>query len=462
MFVTNSHGEKLLLSRLVQLSSQNNDKVSIVSLEGSSYELSKVTFSFISNLSVGQDVDKIVTFISEDNLAAIIRFLSFQDNSDSIHIFNEDARSLGINLNQLFESSYSMGENNPTISQSEEPGTFSEESLSTYCEDEGHAITEISTSGETCDSGGDGVLNVECQNESDSENIVKEEKVQKKVRLPTMKTKPSSWKKEKYRLTIGNPEIVWHVDMHVPQTIMCQLCGKRFDLEKYSSHHNHKVAYIEHYQKHEMEATECGCEINFESFKQRQNHWRVVHKGYEKCDHCSYSYENLADHMLSIHRLRSCDQCEFKTKRGSYALKQHKRSRHNKELDSTKLSSTGFTCADDECHKKFPTKGQANSHFNKVHTKGAPCPECGKDVKRLQLHIDTMHSSNKKYQCDKCSKAFGNLSHLKNHELVDHQGVRYYCRYSDCQTKGQEYRDPSNRSAHERKRHGGVFTATAT
>ena len=38
-----------------------------------------------------------------------------------------------------------------------------------------------------------------------------------------------------------------------------------------------------------------------------------------------------------------------------------------------------------------------------------------------------------------------------------HQGVRYYCRFSNCQTPGQEYRDSSNRSAHERKRHGGVF-----
>ena len=159
MFVTNSHGEKLLISRLLQLSSQNNDKVSIVSLEGSSYELSKVTFSFISSLSVGLDIDKIVTFISEDNLAAIIRFLSFQDNYDSIHIFNEDARSLGINLNHLFKSSESVNENNITRSQSEELAKFSEDSLSTYWAGEEQAITEISTSEETRDSGGDRVMN---------------------------------------------------------------------------------------------------------------------------------------------------------------------------------------------------------------------------------------------------------------------------------------------------------------
>lgn len=455
MFVTNSHGEKLLISRLLQLSSQNNDKVSIVSLEGSSYEISKFTFTFISNLSVGQYVDKILTFISEDNLANIVRFLSFQDNSESIHIINEDARSLGINLNQLFKSSDSVCENNPTKSQLEESTK-----QSMYCDGDGQAITDISKSEETCDFGGDGVIDAECQNESDSvkEDIDKEDKVHKKVRLPTLKTKPSSWRNEKYRLTIGNPEIVWDGHMHVPQTIMCQLCGKRFDLEKFSSHSTHKSAYILHYQQHEMEATDCGCEIKFKSFKQRLTHWRVIHKGHVKCVHCSEvssSKENLADHMLSKHQLRKCDQCEFNTKRGRFALKQHKRSRHN-----TKLSSTGFTCLDDECEKKFPTKGQANRHFNQVHTKELPCPECGKVVKQLQLHINTIHSSNKKYQCDKCTKAFGNGTHLKNHDLVDHQGVRYYCRYSDCQTKSQEYRDPSNRSAHERKRHGGVFIAT--
>ena len=67
-----------------------------------------------------------------------------------------------------------------------------------------------------------------------------------------------------------------------------------------------------------------------------------------------------------------------------------------------------------------------------------------------------MHSV-KKYQCDKCVKAFGFYAQLTEHEKVEHQGLRYFCRYSDCKTKEQEYRDSSNRVAHERKRHGAVF-----
>ena len=505
MFVTNSHGEKLLLSRLLQLSSQDKDKVAIVSHEGSSFELSKFTFNFLSNLSLEQDVDKIITSISEDNLTNIIRFLSFQENSELMYVFQEDAMSLGIDLDHLFKSSDSANENSPTKSQSEESEKSAKESFNdgqasinettseatheALCdpdspaagaikvenlsksdsanedidkEDQNHkSINEISTyeaieatHEEYFESPKDD--QPECPIESDSSNIErdKEDKVHKKVKLPTMRTKPGSWIYEKYRLTIGDPEIVW--DGFITRTIKCQLCGKSFVLENYDSHSIQKRAYLDHYQQHEMEETECGCEINFTSFKQRLNHWNIVHKGHVKCEDCSNttfsSNERLAAHMQSKHQLKKCDQCEYTTKQGNFAIKQHKRRKHNPNL-----KSTGVTCPDDECERIFPTIGMANGHFNKVHTEKPPCPECGKDVKNLNLHIRAIHSTTKRYQCHKCLKAFTNSTHLKNHELVDHQGIRYYCRYSDCQTPGQEYRDPSNRSAHERKRHGGVF-----
>ena len=508
MFVTNSHGEKLLLSRLLQLSSQDKDKVAIVSHEGSSFELSKFTFNFISNLSLAQDVDKILTSISKDNLTNIIRFLSFQDNQDNselIHVFQEDAMSLGINLDHLFKSSDSINENGPTKSQFEESAKSAEESLSAPFDGQ-TSINKLSTSEAThealCDpdSAATGAIKVENLSESDSANEDtdkedqnhksindictyeatleeyfesptddqlkcpidsaneerdKSDKVHKKVKMPTMRTNPGSWIYEKYRLTIGDPEIVW--DGFITRTIKCQLCGKSFVLENYSSNQSQKNAYVDHYQQHEMKETECGCEINFTSFKQRRNHWNIVHKGYVKCEDCTDTFssnERLAAHMQSIHQLKKCDKCEFTTKRRNAALKKHNLQRHNANLS---LKSTSFTCPDDECEKFFPTKGMANGHFNKVHT-AKPCPECGKEFKNLQLHIQTIHSTTKRYQCDKCLKAFTNLSHLRNHELVDHQGVRYFCRYSDCQNN-TEYRDPSNRSAHERKRHGGVFRA---
>ena len=51
---------------------------------------------------------------------------------------------------------------------------------------------------------------------------------------------------------------------------------------------------------------------------------------------------------------------------------------------------------------------------------------------------------------------------LSEHVKVDHEGLRYHCRYSNCDKKDQEYRDRCNRSAHERKMHGEVWKETQT
>ena len=109
MFVTNSYGERLMISRLLQISSSEIDKVSIISQDGSSYDVSKFTFSFLSNLYFEheRDPDKIITSISVENLAIIMNFLHFEDNSelDSESFVVKDAKSLGIELNRLFKNS---------------------------------------------------------------------------------------------------------------------------------------------------------------------------------------------------------------------------------------------------------------------------------------------------------------------------------------------------------------------
>ena len=46
---------------------------------------------------------------------------------------------------------------------------------------------------------------------------------------------------------------------------------------------------------------------------------------------------------------------------------------------------------------------------------------------------------------------------LDKHILVEHEGIRYTCRFPDCTSKS-EYRDESNLYAHERKKHGITYT----
>ena len=442
MFVTNSHGERLLLSRFLRLSSQDTNKVSIVSHEGSSYELSRFTFGFISNLSFEDDTDKILTPISQDNLENITRFLSFQDqdNFESINAIVEDARILGIDVNQLYQSSASVIQNN-TKSESEE--------LESNVGATQLTLQEITSHNQEVFS-----IKMDDQIRSNSVELNLQKEINEEDKITTKdKRNGKGFRNEKYRLEVGNPVIVWEGDMEIARSLTCQLCGKIFDSDNFK---RPKVAYKEHYRGHEREATDCGCGIEFRSSKQRSSHWRMVHQGHLKCQSCHEVFssdESLAAHMQSTHQTKKCDQCDFKTRRGNYAMKIHKRNMH-----THKENKDGFACPDKECKRIFSSKGVLNAHFNKVHVKGVSCPECGKEVKNMQQHMEAMHAA-KKYQCDKCPKVFGILHSLKNHDLVDHQGIRYYCRYSDCQTPGQEYRDSSNRSAHEKKRHGGVFKA---
>ena len=250
------------------------------------------------------------------------------------------------------------------------------------------------------------------------------------------------WTDDKFRLQKGDPLIEWDGNRKVICSIQCQVCGKQFKLEDYISGRKHRGAYSEHYKRHELEASDCGCGIKFESKKHRNKHWLIVHRGFLQCQACSEvisSKEKLEAHMQYSHQMRICDQCEYRTTKGNKAMKMHKKFMH--KLDASKPSSkptSDIICPDMTCDKTFATQGRANVHFNRAHTKSSTPPP-----------------ADRKYQCDKCPKIFLFNKLLTDHDLVEHQGVRFYCRFPDCQTKGQEYRSQSNRSAHERKRHGG-------
>ena len=122
MFVTNSYGERLLISRLLQISSSEIDKVSIVSQDGSSYDVSKFTFSFLSNLYFEHEIDfdKILTSISVENMTIIMNFLNFEDNSElaSESSVIKDAESIGIELNQLFKNNHSFPNDETPVEES--------------------------------------------------------------------------------------------------------------------------------------------------------------------------------------------------------------------------------------------------------------------------------------------------------------------------------------------------------
>ena len=257
----------------------------------------------------------------------------------------------------------------------------------------------------------------------------------------------------------GNPKIEWDSEdgEKYVKTITCQVCGKLFYHKKYASKRNITDSYREHFKQHELETTDCCCDnIQFKSHLERKQHWKIVHRGYIFCTLCRKTFSSEAAfklHIENAHQEKMCDKCNFKTSKGSYFLKVHIRKTHeNKEKSGT---TRAYACNQGDCKRTFITQGRLNHHINKAHVLST-CHVCNKQVKKLYEHIKTMHSE-RKYQCDKCTKVFQFPAKLVEHEKVEHQGLRYFCRYPDCKTKEQEYRDSSNRITHERRRHGTPY-----
>merc|ERR1712129_244867 len=95
-------------------------------------------------------------------------------------------------------------------------------------------------------------------------------------------------------------------------------------------------------------------------------------------------------------------------------------------------------------------------HMRSSHKEKAPCPHCGKVIKKMLRHIKTEHTSDsdKKYKCLQCEKGFIDKNKLEGHMRSVHIRDRpFVCRYS-C---GVASNDKGNRKKHEIGKHGGVF-----
>jgi len=110
-----------------------------------------------------------------------------------------------------------------------------------------------------------------------------------------------------------------------------------------------------------------------------------------------------------------------------------------------------------KCPRKY-NKAALKVHVEQAHSKGGICNLCGAQVSYLKRHMKCMHTPNhlKKYPCSDCDKAFITPGPLRNHQMSVHLKLRpYNCRYG-CEFA---YNDLGNRNAHERKKHGKVFSS---
>ena len=103
----------------------------------------------------------------------------------------------------------------------------------------------------------------------------------------------------------------------------------------------------------------------------------------------------------------------------------------------------------DLCNATLKSLTRLKIHKRRFHRPYSPCPDCGKLVKKMELHQKTQHTNNedKKWKCSSCGKGFALKFALIEHERI-HGEKQFPCRVSNglC---GKASTSPGNRTKHE-------------
>ena len=235
-----------------------------------------------------------------------------------------------------------------------------------------------------------------------------------------------------------------------------------------------------------------GCSVEYDNVGSRNTHERKRHKGTndirrpepekvkitkdltpKTCHICGKSILWSLEHHMKTHKPKQhCDQCgkwftvhSFKKHRPCMKEVEEKQvcnicggvfvalDSHIRNLHSGVQTRTCEICG------KILKSESYKAHIKKHSKTEQICPECGKKVRDLPSHIKAMHTSDeqKKFQCQDCGKGFLLRSILEKHVVNVHtKTYPYRCRYAGCDAK---YNDKSNQLCHEKKKHGGLFTA---
>ena len=184
-------------------------------------------------------------------------------------------------------------------------------------------------------------------------------------------------------------------------------------------------------------------------------HHLLVHeeslKGRKICSTCRQTIpiEECEEHQKTCNPNVICNVCGKSLHKAS--LDMHMRRAHTNGPPEKK-----YNC--EICGKAFGYEDALKRHIRKTHGEKTPCPECGKKVRRLKLHIRDVHTPDqeKKLKCQDCGKGFDDTRRLDQHRMNVHLKLKpYNCRYG-CDIA---YNDTSNRNQHEKRKHGKLFTS---
>ena len=254
-----------------------------------------------------------------------------------------------------------------------------------------------------------------------------------------------------------------HMRTHTDQkNIPCGQCDKMFQNAIYLQQH---VQYMHDgikpkYNKMTPQVIaakcdmECKCGIDFKMVKEKVAHYKLVHLGYKECLKCNKIVKSLEE------QIHHCAPLKKKKQKVKYVVCQDcgKEVHGNKVKYHMQKYHEVVECSCDKCGKKFYDTMSLKDHMRDC-MKSEQCNLCGAIVSRIADHIRNVHTAekDKKFVCNICGKGFHQKRKLENHTMNNHLKLRpHRCRYG-CDIG---YNDTSNRNAHEKKKHGGLFGNT--
>jgi len=135
-----------------------------------------------------------------------------------------------------------------------------------------------------------------------------------------------------------------------------------------------------------------------------------------------------------------CSECG-KVFDNIYYMSTHMRFTHDYEIKICDL-----------CDKKCQGAAMLGLHKRRFHKAKETCEECGKTVKKLRVHMATMHTKNedKNFRCNECGKGFVIKSRLAEHSLIhlDRDKKPFPCKWEGC---NWSFTSNGNRMKHQQK-----------